>query len=105
MSKNIPFGYDKMKTEFFEYNGNKYPSGTRFLMKNPERYNLYVTATNKTDSPFQIRLVDCSVFSDKRKHPSDYNFTGYTASECYIFPNDSQTFGKIWVTEQWTKKN
>ena len=38
MSKNIPFGYDKMKTEFFEYNGNKYPSGTRFLMKNPERY-------------------------------------------------------------------
>lgn len=64
-------------------------------------FTVYITVTNQTPQPIKLELVDCSVFSGKRKRPSDYNYEGYLFSEEYIFPNDAQTFGKIWLTKKW----
>ena len=32
----IQLGLERAKTDFFEYNGKKYPAGTMFRMKNPK---------------------------------------------------------------------
>lgn len=34
----VKLGLERAKTQFFEYNGQKYYAGTKFKMKNPDKY-------------------------------------------------------------------
>lgn len=49
--------------------------------------------------PIKLSICDSGVFANKRQWNRDYNYTGHTLSNEYVFPTIPRTVGQIFLTE------
>lgn len=65
---------------------------------------IFANLTNKTNTPFKVKLQEFTLTHQFTQKVSDFNYTGYNFDEDYLFPNTIKAIGKIWITEQWEGK-
>ena len=62
-------------------------------------YTIYFNIHSLITEPIKLSICDSGVFANKRQWNRDYNYTGHTLSNEYVFPTIPRTVGQIFLTE------
>ena len=67
--------------------------------KGGKGYTIYFNIHSLLTKPIKLSICDSGVFANKRQWNRDYNYTGHTLSNEYVFPTIPRTVGQIFLTE------
>ena len=75
------------------------PPDPESYTKGGKGYTIYFNIHSLLTKPIKLSICDSGVFANKRQWNRDYNYTGHTLSNEYVFPTIPRTVGQIFLTE------
>lgn len=67
--------------------------------KGGKGFTIYFNIHSLLTEPIKLSICDSGVFANRRQWNRDYNYTGHTLSDEYVFPTIPRTVGQIFLTE------